>query len=71
MDGFHPAALGGLLRYYGRDISGKNVIIQFNPLWMTSAKHDLQIQKEFHFNHPKLVGVSANPGIANYPGELA
>ncbi|MHC4438629.1 MAG: hypothetical protein ACYS3S_14800 [Planctomycetota bacterium] len=55
VDGFHPAALGGLLRYYGRDISGKNVIIQFNPLWMTSAKHDLQTEKEFHFNHPKLV----------------
>jgi hypothetical protein len=55
VDGFHPAALGGLLRYYGRDISGKKVIIQFNPLWMTSAKHDLQTQKEFHFNHPKLV----------------
>jgi len=55
VDGFHPAALGGLLRYYGRDISGKNVIIQFNPLWMSSAKHDLQTEKEFHFNHPKLV----------------
>jgi hypothetical protein len=55
VDGFHPAALGGLLRYYGRDISGKKVIIQFNPLWMTSAKHDLQTQKEFRFNHPKLV----------------
>ena len=55
VDGFHPAALGGLLRYYGRDISGKNVVIQFNPLWMTSAKHDLQTEKEYHFNHPKLV----------------
>jgi hypothetical protein len=55
VDGFHPAALGGLLRYYGRDISGKKVIVQFNPLWMTSAKHDLQTEKEFHFNHPKLV----------------
>lgn len=55
VDGFHPAALGGLLRYYGRDISAKNVIIQFNPLWMSSAKHDLQTEKEFHFNHPKLV----------------
>ncbi len=55
VDGFHPGALGGLLRYYGRDISGKKVIIQFNPLWMSSAKHDLQTDKEFHFNHPKLV----------------
>jgi len=55
VDGFHPAALGGLLRYYGRAITGKKVIIQFNPLWMTSLKHDLQTEKEFHFNHPKLV----------------
>ena len=55
VDGFHPAALGGLLRYYGRDISGKKVILHLNPLWMTSKKHDLQIEKEFRFNHPKLV----------------
>lgn len=55
VDGFHPAALGGLLKYYGRAITGKKVIIQFNPLWMTSLKHDLQTAKEFHFNHPKLV----------------
>ncbi|TKJ35045.1 MAG: hypothetical protein CEE38_16445 [Planctomycetes bacterium B3_Pla] len=55
VDGFHPAALGGLLRYYGRDISGKKVILHLNPLWMTSRKHDLQIEKEFRFNHPKLV----------------
>jgi len=55
VDGFHPAALQGLLRYYGRDISGKNVILHLNPLWMSSKKHDLQTTKEFHFNHPRLV----------------
>ncbi len=55
VDGTHPAALAGLLKYYGRDISGKNVILHLNPLWMSSPKHDLQIDKEFHFNHPKLV----------------
>jgi hypothetical protein len=55
VDGTHPAALSGLLRYYGRDISGKKVILQLNPLWMSSAKHDLQTSKEFRFNHPKLV----------------
>ncbi|UCC97353.1 MAG: SGNH/GDSL hydrolase family protein [Phycisphaerales bacterium] len=55
VDGIHPAALSGLLRYYGRDIMGKNVILQLNPLWMSSAKHDLQTSKEFRFNHPKLV----------------
>ncbi len=55
VDGFHPAALLGLLKYYGRDITGKNVVVQLNPLWMSSRKHDLQTEKEFRFNHPKLV----------------
>ena len=55
VDGIHPVALAGLLKYYGRDIKGANVILHFNPLWMSSKKHDLQIEKEFHFNHPKLV----------------
>lgn len=55
VDGFHPAALLGLLKYYGRAITGKNVIIQLNPLWLSSKKHDLQTEKEHRFNHPKLV----------------
>jgi len=54
VDGIHPVALAGLLRYYGKDISDKNVILHFNPLWLSSKKHDLQIEKEFHFDHPKL-----------------
>jgi len=54
-DGTHPAALEGLLKYYATDISNKNVILHLNPLWMTSPKHDLQTEKEHHFNHPKLV----------------
>ena len=55
VDGTHPAALGGLLKYYGRNISGKNVILHLNPLWMSSEKHDLRTDKEFRFNHPNLV----------------
>jgi len=55
VDGIHPVALAGLLKYYGRDISDKKVILHLNPLWMSSKRHDLQITKEFHFNHPKLV----------------
>ena len=55
VDGIHPAALLGLLRYYGQNISGKKVIVHLNPLWMSSQKHDLQTDKEFRFNHPKLV----------------
>lgn len=55
VDGMHPAALEGLLRYYGKDIKNKNVILHLNLLWLSSSKHDLQTDKEFRFNHPKLV----------------
>jgi len=55
VDGIHPIALEGLLRYYARDISRKNVLLHLNPLWISSQKHDLQSDKEFQFNHPKLV----------------
>jgi hypothetical protein len=55
LDGTHPAALDGLLRHYGRSISSRTVILHFNPLWLSSDKHDLQTTKEFHFNHPELV----------------
>ncbi|RPJ25468.1 MAG: hypothetical protein EHM35_15520, partial [Planctomycetaceae bacterium] len=54
-DGTHPAALQGLLRYYGVDIHGRTVLLHLNPLWMSSAKHDLQTTKEFRFNHAELV----------------
>lgn len=55
VDGMHPAALAGLIRYYGRAISGKNLIVYCNLLWMSSKRHDLQVEKEFQFNHPALV----------------
>jgi hypothetical protein len=55
LDGTHPAALEGLLKHYADDAPKKAVLLHFNPLWMTSTKHDLQTNKEFHFNHPKLV----------------
>jgi len=55
VDGTHPAALAGLIEYYGRSISGKKVVLHCNLLWMSSEKHDLQSEKEFAFNHPRLV----------------
>ena len=54
VDGIHPVALSGLLKYYSRDISDKKIVLHFNPLWMSSSKQDLQSTKEFVFNHPKL-----------------
>lgn len=55
IDGIHPAAMAGLIEYYGRAIRDRNVVLHCNLLWMSSAKHDLQTEKEFSFNHPKLV----------------
>ncbi len=55
MDGMHPVALDGLVRYYGRGISGRKVLVHCNPLWMSSERHDLRTEKEFRFNHPRLV----------------
>lgn len=54
VDGIHPAAMAGLVKYYGRAMSGKKVILHCNLLWMSSKKHDLQTEKEFSFNHPRL-----------------
>ncbi|MHC4170887.1 MAG: hypothetical protein ACYSWQ_28450, partial [Planctomycetota bacterium] len=55
VDGFHPAALVGLLRYYGGEISNKKVILHLNPLWMSGKKQDLQTEKEYRFQHSRLV----------------
>ncbi len=55
VDGLHPAALAGLIEYYGGAIEGKDVVLHCNPLWLSSAKHDLRGDEEFSFNHPALV----------------
>jgi len=54
LDGAHPVALAGLLRYYGTDIAGARVLLHSNLLWTASKKHDLTSEKEFRFNHPAL-----------------
>jgi hypothetical protein len=55
LDGIHPAALAGLIAHYAEDVSDRDVILNANLLWMSSERHDLQITKEFAFNHPSLV----------------
>lgn len=62
VDGVHPAALVGLIEYYAGPISGRRVILQCNPLWMSSKQHDLQTDKQFAFQHPRLV-----PQFASIP----
>lgn len=55
VNGMHPAAMQGLIEYYGSDIRNQIVLVHCNLLWMSSKEHDLQIETEFRFNHPKLV----------------
>ncbi len=42
IDGVHPVALAGLVKYYGNALSDTRIVLCFNPLWITSKKHDLQ-----------------------------
>jgi hypothetical protein len=70
LDGAHPAALDGLLRYYGRDIAKRKIILHLNPLWFSSPKHDLQTDKEFQFNHPELVA-QFTPAIPCYKASFS
>lgn len=55
VDGIHPAALAGLIEYYGSALAGRDVVLHCNLLWMSSPRHDLRERKEFAFNHPRLV----------------
>ena len=55
VDGLHPVAMYGLIKYYGKEIHNKGVILHLNPLWLSSKKVDLSGDEEFNFNHPKLV----------------
>jgi hypothetical protein len=55
LDGAHPLALSGLIEHYAGAVSGKNVLLQCNPLWMSSPRADLQDDKTTDFNHPRLL----------------
>lgn len=55
INGIHPVALDGLVRYHARPLRNRRVLLHFNPLWMSSPRHDLSTDREFRFNHPQLV----------------
>ena len=71
LDGAHPLALGGLIEHYAHSVAGKNVVLHCNPLWLSSAKADLQTDDRVNeFNHPRLVPQFV-PGIPSYKQEIA
>ncbi len=55
LDGSHPMALFGLIQHYGKAIKEEKVILHMNLLWLSSQEADLQTNREFQFNHPRLV----------------
>jgi hypothetical protein len=70
LDGAHPLALGGLVRYYARSVSGKKVVLHCNPLWLTSSRRDLSDDKATDFNHPRLVPQFV-PRLPSYQEEVS
>jgi hypothetical protein len=70
LDGAHPLALLGLVRHYAGSISGKQVVLHCNPLWLTSPRRDLQDDKATEFNHPRLVPQFV-PKIPSYKEEVS
>ncbi len=70
LDGLHPVAMFGLLKYYGGDIRRRDILIHLNPLWLSSRRYDLRSEKEFSFNHPRLVP-QLDPTIVSYKAGLS
>jgi hypothetical protein len=55
LNGLFPLAQEGIVHYYGRSLRHEKILLQFNPLWLTSPKADLSSEKEEPFNHSGLV----------------
>lgn len=55
VNGLFPLAQEGLIQYFGQSLRREKIIIQFNPLWLTSPQADLSAQKIQRFNHASLV----------------
>lgn len=56
IDGLHNVVLVELLRHHGGAIRNRRVVLQLNPLWMTSERFDLSGAEEAtSINHPRLL----------------
>jgi hypothetical protein len=55
VNGLHPAAAYGLIKYYAPEIRRKHVILFFNPLWIQSPEIDLQGTDELSLQHTQLL----------------
>jgi hypothetical protein len=69
--GAHPLALGGLIEHYAQSVTGKTVLLQCNPLWMTSPVFDLQDErKPDEIFHPRLLP-QFSPRIPRYNDQIS
>jgi hypothetical protein len=69
--GAHPLALSGLVEHYAQSVVGKSVLLQCNPLWMTSPEYDLQSErKPDEIFHPRLLP-QFSPRIPRYHAEIS
>jgi hypothetical protein len=55
LDGAHPMALGGLIEHHCAELRNRDVILHLNLLWLSSQQADLPLERELHFNHPRVV----------------
>jgi hypothetical protein len=75
VDGLHPAAMSGMISYYGGALQGEPVLVHLNLLWMSSAEQDLSrrsaipgaTQAEPRFNHPQLVPQLLHRPVSYHP----
>jgi hypothetical protein len=69
VNGMHPVALVGLLEHYAGGVTGKKVLLQCNPLWLTSVEQDLQDEElPREIFHSQLIP-QFSPGIPRYRAE--
>jgi hypothetical protein len=66
LNGAYPVALAGLIEQYAQGIRDRNVIVQCNPLWLSSPRHDLQTVENVLPNHLGLLPQFV-PNIPAYP----
>jgi hypothetical protein len=70
LDGAYPLALAGLIESYGKGIRNKRVLLQCNPLWMSSPIHDFRESEETKLNHLALVP-QFTPSLPCYHEEVS
>lgn len=65
LDGIHPAAMNGLIKYYTPEFKNRKIIVGVNLLWMSSPRHDLSGPVNNEINH-KVLLPQFKPAIPSY-----